>query len=75
MKRIIYITFILASLLLTSCRNNCRESVAEKYPNAEIYTVNRSYEFIVIDSTGVYYVLCNNPFSSNIMKERLIKKF
>lgn len=72
MKQIIYI--ILISILLVSCCNN-RESVVKKYPNAEIYNLDTSFEFLVIDSTGIYYVSCNNPFNSSITDERLIKKY
>lgn len=52
MKRIIYI--VLISTLLVSCHNN-RETVVKKYPNAEIYNLDTSFEFLVIDSTGIYY--------------------
>ncbi len=74
MKRIIYIATFISMILLTSCYND-RETVVKKYPNAEIYNLDTSFEFLVIDSTGIYYVSCNNPFNSSITDERLIKKY
>ncbi len=74
MKQVIYIVLVLISTLLVSCYND-RETVVKKYPNAEIYNLDTSFEFLVIDSTGIYYVSCNNPFNSSITEERLIKKY
>ena len=74
MKRIIYIATFISMILLTSCYNE-RDVVVKKYPNAEVYNLKLSSEFIVIDSTGIYYVACKNPFSPDITEERLIKKY
>lgn len=75
MKQIIYI--ILISILLIGCNKERikRDVVKERFPNAEIYNLKESFKFIVIDSTGIYYVSCSNLFNSDITEERLIKKY
>lgn len=75
MKKL-WILFIFCIFALCSCTNQYEayESVLAEFPNSEIISVDK-FEFLVMDSTAIYYVKCLNLSNGSITHKQLIKKW
>ena len=75
MKKL-WILFVFCIFVLSSCTNqyDAYKEVEKEFPNAEILQSD-SYTFIVLDSTGVFYIKCMNLCNGSITTKKLIKKW
>ena len=70
------ILFIFCIFALCSCTNqyDAYKAVEKEFPNSEILQVD-GYTFMVLDSTGIFYIKCMNLCNGNITTKKLIKKW
>lgn len=72
----IKILLLFICLLFVSCTDKykCINNIQAEFPYGEVYHVEETPYFLVIDSIGIYIVSCNTPFSYNVYSKTLIKK-
>lgn len=74
-KLLVIISIMIVSL--TSCVNNnmCIQTIQSRFPDGEVTHLEDTRYFLVIDSVGVYVVQCSQPFSADIYRCILVRKF
>ena len=69
--------FLCCCLILGSCVHSydAQQEIYKRFPNSDIYRINHTDYYMVMDSIGIYTVRCGVPFTKNIWEIQLIKKW
>jgi thioredoxin-related protein len=75
MKKL-WILFVFCIFVLSSCTNqyDAYKVIEKDFPNSDIIQIEQ-YKFIVIDSTGVYYIKCMSLKDGRITTKQMVKKW
>ena len=69
--------FLCCGLTLGGCVHSydAQQEIYKRFPNSDIYRINHTDYYMVMDSIGIYTVRCGVPFTKNIWEIQLIKKW
>lgn len=71
-KFLIVIAVVLSTIIGCTTNYNAHKYIRKEFPDAEIYHI-RNFRFVVVDSSGLYYIECNHLKDERITYMQTIK--